>query len=201
MWESEQLAPFLHGGHSCVRLITTRGPGLLPAGAQAIQVDEMSHVQAMKVLTWELPSPLPRDLAEDLLQVTGRWALLLRLANRVIADQAATGADTTHAATTLLQQLRAHGPAGVDSPTGVLDLDDPARRSQAVRATVEAATTRLTADGARRYAEPAVFAADEAVPLKLVACAPSVPRTPPVTMRTSTDRRALSEGPVRLVRR
>ncbi|MFC8825996.1 NB-ARC domain-containing protein [Streptomyces sp. NPDC057137] len=168
VWESEQLAPFLRGGKRCVRLVTTRIPSLLPPDARSIPVDEMSPDQARAVLTWQLP-PLPDDITEALLRATGRWALLLRLANRLIAEQVATGADVTTTATDMLRELSAHGPAVVDRTPGVLDLDDPERRNRAVRATVEAATTLLPPGGADRFAELAVFAEDEAVPLSLVA--------------------------------
>lgn len=168
VWESEQLAPFLRGGKPCVRLVTTRIPSLLPPGARSIPVDEMSPDQARAVLTWQLP-PLPDDITESLLRATGRWALLLRLANRLIAEQVATGADVTTAATDMLRELAEHGPAVVDRTPGALDLDDPERRNRAVRTTVEAATTLLPPGGADRFAELAVFAEDEAVPLSLVA--------------------------------
>ncbi|MFD6332821.1 NB-ARC domain-containing protein [Streptomyces niveus] len=168
VWESEQLAPFLRGGKRCVRLVTTRIPSLLPPGARSIPVDEMSPDQARAVLTWELPL-LPDDITEALLRATGRWALLLRLANRLIAEQVSTGADVTTAATDMLRELSARGPAVVDRTPGALDLDDPERRNRAVRATVEAATTLLPPGGAERFAELAVFAEDEAVPLSLVA--------------------------------
>ncbi|MER5384269.1 NB-ARC domain-containing protein [Streptomyces sp. NPDC002688] len=168
VWEDEQLAPFLHGGRHCARLITTRHPALLPANASRIPVDEMSPDQARALLTWELP-PMPAGLLQDLLRTTGRWALLLRLTNRLIAEQTATGADPADAARQALQQLRTQGPTAVDDPSRPWNLDDPRERSRAVRATVEAATTMLPAGGAQRFAELAVFAEDEAVPISLVA--------------------------------
>ncbi|MFC9607520.1 NB-ARC domain-containing protein, partial [Streptomyces niveus] len=168
VWESEQLAPFLRGGEHCVRLVTTRVPSLLPPDARSIEVDEMSPAQARTVLTWQLP-PIPEDIISGLLRATGRWALLLRLTNRLIAEQASTGADPATAAARILRRLRERGPAVVDHPSNPLDLDDPARRSRAVRATVEAATTLLPPGGAQRFAELAVFAEDEAVPLTLIA--------------------------------
>ncbi|MET9558310.1 NB-ARC domain-containing protein [Streptomyces sp. NPDC006645] len=168
VWESEQLAPFLRGGKRCVRLVTTRVPSLLPPDARSIAVDEMSPDQARAVLTHQLP-PLSGDITDALLRATGRWALLLRLANRLIAEQVATGADVTTAATDMLRELSARGPTVVDRTPGALNLDDPERRNRAVRATVEAATTLLPPGGADRFAELAVFAEDEAVPLSLVA--------------------------------
>ncbi|MFI8964907.1 NB-ARC domain-containing protein [Streptomyces sp. NPDC053493] len=168
VWDAEQLDPFLRGGARCVRLVTTRVPGALPRGTERVRVDEMSPAQARAVLTWELPE-LPATLVRDLLEATGRWALLLRLTNRLISRRIATGADPEDAAAQTLRGLRAHGPAAVDTESVPLDLDDPARRAQAVRATVEAARTLLPAGGDRRLAELAVFAEDESIPVRLIA--------------------------------
>ncbi|MFJ7158646.1 NB-ARC domain-containing protein [Streptomyces sp. NPDC101118] len=172
VWEPEQLEPFLLGGAPCVRLVTTRVPAVLPPGTQRVRVDEMSPAQARAVLTHGLP-PLPPDTVTGLLHATGRWALLLRLTNRLVARRIATGGEPADVARAVLRALRDRGPAAVDGPPAPrdtpLDLDDPARRAQAVRATVEAATTLLSAGGARRLAELAVFAEDEAVPVPLVA--------------------------------
>ncbi|MFB8000210.1 NB-ARC domain-containing protein [Streptomyces sp. NPDC056002] len=168
VWDDEQLAPFLHGGSNCVRLVTTRNPHLLPPGTHRIQVDEMSPAQARSVLTWELP-PLPEAVIDGLLQATGRWALLLRLTNRLIAEQTATGADPAASAERVLQQLRARGPAAVDDPGAVWNLDDSRQRSQAAKASIEAATTLLPPGGADRFSELGIFAEDELVPVSTVA--------------------------------
>ncbi|MFF5446382.1 NB-ARC domain-containing protein [Streptomyces sp. NPDC012888] len=168
VWEAEQLAPFLRGGGRCVRLVTTRVPSLLPPGSARVRVDRMSPAQARAVLTWQLP-PLPATTVRDLLAATGRWALLLRLTNRLIAGQVATGADPAAVAERAVRALRAGGPAALDGPADALDLDDPVRRARAVRATVEAARLLLVPGGADRLAELGVFAEDEAVPVPLVA--------------------------------
>lgn len=167
VWEPEQLTPFLRGGENCVRLVTTRVPAILPDGAKRLQVDEMSPEQARSVLAWELPE-LPDEIVTGLLRATGRWALLLRLTNRLIARQIATGADAAAAAQGALEGLRAQGPAAGESPPQPLDLDDPARRSRAVRATIEASTTLLPDGGTQRLAELAVFVEDESIPIPLV---------------------------------
>ncbi|MFI6730332.1 NB-ARC domain-containing protein [Streptomyces atratus] len=167
VWEREQLEPFLYGGRNCVRLVTTRVPKILPTGAARVRVDAMSREQAREVLTWSLP-PLPRPTVEQILTVTGRWPLLLRLANRLIAADIATGADPSAATRSVLDRLRTYGPVGVD-PSTPLDLDDPSQRRKAVQATVEAATRLLSADDARRFTELGIFAEDEAIPIPLVA--------------------------------
>ncbi|MER7521255.1 NB-ARC domain-containing protein [Streptomyces sp. NPDC126499] len=168
VWDAEQLEPFLRAGERCVRLVTTRVPGALPRGTERVRVDEMSPDQARAVLTWELPE-LPETLVRDLLEATGRWALLLRLTNRLITRRIATGTAPEDAAAEALRDLVANGPAVVDADPAALDLDDPVRRARAVRATVEAARTLLPPGGDRRLAELAVFAEDESVPVPLIA--------------------------------
>nr|WP_329283636.1 NB-ARC domain-containing protein [Streptomyces sp. NBC_01451] len=167
VWEEAQLRPFLLGGERCVRLVTTRNPELISPDAPRIHVDQMSLEQAFAVLTWNLP-PLPAVLASDLLQATGRWALLLRLTNRLIAEQVATAVGVTQAATEVLEQLRSQGPNAFADPDMPWDLDDPQMRSRAVRASIEAATTRLPSGGDRRFAELGIFAEDESIPVPLV---------------------------------
>ncbi|NYI07570.1 NB-ARC domain-containing protein [Allostreptomyces psammosilenae] len=168
VWETEQLAPFLHGGRRCVRLITTRNPGLLPTGTERIPVDEMTPEQARALLTLELAS-LPAEVVDGLLQATGRWALLLRLTNRQITEQVATGADPVVAAQRILDQLRAAGPAAVDEPASAWNLDDPRLRNQAVEASIQAAATLLPPGGADRFMELGIFAEDEPIPVSAVA--------------------------------
>ncbi|WP_328982827.1 NB-ARC domain-containing protein [Streptomyces mirabilis] len=167
VWEEEQLRPFLQGGNRCVRLVTTRNPHLIPGGGRQIRVDEMSEVQASAVLQWDLPA-LPASLIADLLQVTGYWALLLRLTNRLIAEQVATGARPATAAARALTRLRENGPRAID-PSGRWNMDDPESRNQAARASIEAATTLLPPGGDLLFAELAVFAEDESIPVSLVA--------------------------------
>ncbi|MFC5250208.1 NB-ARC domain-containing protein, partial [Streptomyces nigrescens] len=170
VWEEEQLAPFLHGGRHCVRLVTTRNPKLLPPTARTIPVDQMSHTQAKAVLTHDLP-PLRNDLVDNLLQVTGRWALLLRLTNRSIALQTETGADPAAAAGHILDQLRNHGPKAAVNPTAdptAWDLDDLDQRNEAVQASIEAATSLLPLGGAARFTELGIFAEDESIPVSVV---------------------------------
>ncbi|MFC9126688.1 NB-ARC domain-containing protein [Streptomyces sp. NPDC057099] len=168
VWEQEQLAPFLLGGADCVRIVTTRIPAVLPDNTERIQVDQMSPDQAYAVLTNGLPN-LPNPINEGLLAATGRWALLLRLTNRIIATRIASGTDPDIAASETLRRLQDDGPVGVDDPAEAVDLDNPKRRSTAVRSTVEAATRLLPAGGYTRFIELGIFAEDEEVPLDIVA--------------------------------
>ncbi|MGA5065261.1 hypothetical protein ACPB9E_16065 [Streptomyces exfoliatus] len=91
------------------------------------------------------------------------------MTNRLIARRTATGADAAMAAAEALEDLRSEGPAAGEAPATQLDLDDPARRSRAVRASVEASTTLLLVDGARRLVALGVFMEDESIPVPLIA--------------------------------
>ncbi len=172
VWEAGQLAPFTAGGRNCARLVTTRVPGLLGGEAVAVPVDQMSPEQAERLLTDGLP-PLDPLVVRGLLAVTGRWPLLLHLVNKILADAGRAGADTAAVAAELLNRLRVSGPAVVDDLLGDgskdLDVGQPGQRAQAVRATIEASTSLLGLQDAKRFAELSVFAEDEIVPFDMVA--------------------------------
>ncbi len=172
VWEPEQLAPFTEGGKGCARLVTTRVPELLAGRGAAVRVDQMSPEQARALLTAGLP-PLDPAVAEGLLAVTGRWPLLLRLVNKILADYARVAPDVSAQGAVLLERLRAGGPAVVDDLLGEagrgLDVGQPQERAQAVRATIGASTSLLDRDDAERFAELGVFAEDETIPFSLVA--------------------------------
>jgi hypothetical protein len=156
VWEPEQLSPFTEGSKRCARLVTTRVPGLLAGRGTAVRVDQMSPEQARALLTSGLPQ-LDPAVADGLLAVTGRWPLLLRLVNKVLADYAQVAADVSAQGAVLQQRLRAGGPAVVDDLLGDagrgLDVGQPQQRAQAVRATIGASTSLLDRHDAERFAE------------------------------------------------
>ena len=73
------------GGKRCARLVTTRMPELLAGRGTAVRVDQMTEAQARALLTAGLPD-LGEPVVAGLLDVTGRWPLLLRLVNTILAD-------------------------------------------------------------------------------------------------------------------
>jgi WD40 repeat protein len=172
VWEAGQLAPFAAAGRRCARLVTTRVPSLLSGRDVAVQVDQMSAGQARLLLMAGLP-PLDPTVADGLLAVTGRWPLLLRLVNKILANAAGSGGDVGAAGMQLLERLRAGGPTVVDDLLGedsrALDVGQQGERAQAVRATIEASTSLLKPRDAQCFTELGVFAEDEAVPFALVA--------------------------------
>ena len=169
VWSDEQLAVFPVGGR-CARLVTTRIPSLA-AGALPVRVDQMSQAQALALLGAGLP-PLAAGLAGALVEETGRWPLLLRLVNKILADQAKLQPDITKASEDLLGRLRRGGALAVDQLTGAadrqLDVSDPDQRNKAIRTTILASTGLLSAAEHDRFAELAVFAEDETIPVPLI---------------------------------
>jgi WD40 repeat protein len=170
VWSEEQLAAFPVAGR-CVRLVTTRIPSLVKGATMPVKVDQMSEPQARELLSAGLP-PLPPVVAAGLLEQTGRWPLLLRLVNKILADQAQLQLDLAAAAEALLWRLRRGGAVQVDQLTGEagqqLDVSDPDQRRRAVRATIQAGTSLLSPAEHDRFAELAVFAEDETIPVTLI---------------------------------
>ena len=172
VWRPEQLAPFADGGKMCARSLTTRVLELMARRGVAVRVDQMSPEQARILLTSGLP-PLDARAVHGLLEVTGRWPLLLRLINKILADYTIVAADVSDQARVLLERLRASGPAVGDEFLGGvgtgLEVGQPEERARAVRATIAASTDLLDRQDVERFAELGVFAEDEAVPFSMVA--------------------------------
>jgi len=165
------VAPFSEGGKGCARLVTTRVPDLLAGRGTAVRVDQMSPEQARALLIAGLP-PLDELIVDGLLDVTGRWPLLLRLVGKILADYARVAPDVSVQGRVLLERLRAAGPAVVDDLSGEgrgLDVGDPGDRAKAVRTTIEASTGLLAGGDAARFTELGVFAEDEVISFGLAA--------------------------------
>jgi len=166
-WTKEQLDAFLAAGN-CVRLVTTRVPSLTD-DAIKVRVGPMTDEQARALLLHGFP-PLPPAVAAALLKKTGRWPLLLRLVNGILAE--AKLRPIAAAAEDLLGRLRRGGALQVDQLTEwagqQLDVSDPDQRQRAVRATIQASTGRLSMADHDRFAELAVFAEDETIPITLI---------------------------------
>jgi WD40 repeat protein len=170
VWSRDQLAVFRVAGR-CVRLVTTRNASLAAGTRMPVKVDQMSQAQARALLLAGLP-PLATVITEGFIEETGRWPLLLRLVNKILADQLRFQPDITEAAETLLDRLRT-GVLQVDQLTEAagqhLDVTDPDQRNKAVRATIQASTSLLLPAEHDRFVELGVFAEDETIAVRLVA--------------------------------
>ncbi|MEJ2855066.1 MULTISPECIES: NB-ARC domain-containing protein [unclassified Saccharothrix] len=171
VWYPEQEAAFPVKGTKCARLVTTRIPALVAGDSIQVRVDQVTSEQARQLLTADL-APLPPRAVAELVAETGRWPLLLRLVNKVLVDQTKSNADLVRCAQDLLGLLRRSGALRIDELTGAsaqhLDVSDPFQRQRAVASTIEAGTGLLASSERSRFAELAVFAEDETIPVELV---------------------------------
>jgi len=115
-------------------------------GEVRVEVDQMTTDQALTLLTAGLPPVAPAVVAE-LLALTGRWALLLRLVNKILRSAARTAGDVSEDARELCARLRTGGPQVTATLGGVdvhaLDVNVSSERAEAVRTTIEASTGLL----------------------------------------------------------
>lgn len=158
VWHADQLSPFLSGGQSCVRLITTRLRDVLPAGARQLLVDAMEPAEACAMLAAGLPST-PRNITV-LRRQAGNWPVLLTLINGALRDYTERGMGVDEAAERIADGLAAAGPTA-------LDVTSSTARQRAVSATINASLELLAAHQPAwldRFLELAVFPEDTAIP-------------------------------------
>ncbi|SHN01873.1 NB-ARC domain-containing protein [Cryptosporangium aurantiacum] len=162
VWHRHQLEPLLLGAPQCTRLVTTRVHAALPDGTPTIDVDAMSVAEADEMLADGLPEPAP-DLS-GLLGRTGRWPVLLRLVNGALRRYLRRGAPAADAVRRVEERLAKGGPASWDPA-------NPARRQEAVAATLEASLELLDETGRGRldrYLELAIFPEDVRIPQRVL---------------------------------
>jgi hypothetical protein len=160
VWRQQDLKPFLLGGASATRLVTTRMAAVLPDDARLVEVDRLRADQARELLTAGLP-PLPPETVQRLLTLTGGWALVVAMANGQLRRQVHHDTDAAPAAHQLIERLAALGPAGAQ-------LSTRAGREQTIAATVGRSLDLLDNTGRRRYLDLAVFPEDTDIPLDVL---------------------------------
>ena len=163
VWTAAQLQPFLAAGEPGRLLVTTRRPAVLDdvADPRQIKVDAMPDAVARRLLTRGLPV-MAAGLERDLLDLTGRWPLLLNLVNHRLAGDVDRGARIDVAAAAAAGRLRERGPAA-------LDITDSGQRQTAVAATVGYSLDALDSGDRDRFFELGIFAEDAEIPLSAVA--------------------------------
>ena len=152
VWRISQLQHFLVGGPGCVRLITTRNRGIVPDQAIMITVDAMQPSEAQRLLVNGVGN-VEKSLTDELLNLTGRWPVLISLVNGALRRYVRDGDTPDHAAWRVADRLRRGGPTA-------LDVTNPQLRRQAVTATLEASLRLLTPTQLERYLELSIFPDD-----------------------------------------
>ena len=164
VWREAQLKPFLRGGPNCVRLVTTRLPGVLPAGSVSVAIDEMRAAEAAGVMSAHLPGadqPTPALRLAALAKRLGFWAQMLAIANGWLRERVARGEPLPDAIARFERRLARDGPF-------VFNPRNETQRNKAIRLCIEASVQDLAVDEASRFAELAVLPEDEDVPLAVI---------------------------------
>jgi hypothetical protein len=164
VWREAQLKPFLRSGPNCVRLVTTRLPGVLPAESVSVAIDEMRAVEAASVMSAHLPGADQPTSALRLAALTKRlgfWAQMLAIANGWLRERVARGEPLPDAIAKFERRLARDGPF-------VFNPRNETQRNKAIRLCIEASVQDLAVDEASRFAELAVLPEDEDVPLAVI---------------------------------
>ncbi|GIF11649.1 NB-ARC domain-containing protein [Actinoplanes teichomyceticus] len=161
VWTEDQLRPLLIGGERCTRLVTTRVPAVIGDDARFIRVDQMEQQESAALLDAGLHG-VSHGQRRRLLELTGRWPLLLALVNGALRRTVRDGGDMRDAAQDMIDRLSQYGPASLD--VRVVD-----RRDRAVDTTVQASMALLGDRDRERYQELAIFAEDVDIPFEMVA--------------------------------
>lgn len=155
VWTTDQLTPFLIGGSGSRRLITTRIRGIVPQGAPVVLLDHMDRDEAIATLTQGVDG-MDDDLAESLIQITGRWPLLLGIINGILSEAVRAGNEPNTVSRWVLERLAKSGPAA-------LDLRNASSRARAVSATMRASLDLLPDDVRTKYLQLSIFPEDEPI--------------------------------------
>ncbi|MBK5332692.1 MAG: WD40 repeat domain-containing protein, partial [Ilumatobacteraceae bacterium] len=126
IWEHRHLKSFMQGAPNCVRLVTTRTPGVLPVRAPCVVVDRMDRTELSDLLGAGLPDD--DDSLTPLLEIVDGWPLVARLFNGRLRAEVEAGRPLRDAARELVGEYLDHG---------VSTLDLEAERRQTIATTVE----------------------------------------------------------------
>lgn len=147
VWSRTQSRPFLHGANACVRVVIARDRDVVDAVGADVVVGELTGAQAVELLRRGLDD-LAESSVRELLELTGRWALPVALANTTLADTVAQGMTLSAAVTWLTRMVRDQGPDV---------LDDRRYRDRSIELTLEAGIRRLEPDADACFRWLAVF--------------------------------------------
>ena len=156
VWDGTHLRPFLRGGKSCARLITTRNSEIA-VGTRQVLVDEMTDTESVQMLAAPVEPSVGGGL-EQLPERLGNWPLMLDLGRATLAQRMDQG-DTLEGALAYVDL--ALNEKGV----GFFRNMNADERHQNVSNTPRLSVDRLKPDDRRRYLELAVFLEDTDVPL------------------------------------
>ena len=160
VWSANDLKPFLRGGKSCARLVTTRQLDVVSeAGAERTSVGKMTTDQAAQLLGSRIKvsatdTPSLKTLARRL----GEWPLVLKLAGSQLSARMARSDSLAGALAYVNRALDKRGIVALDRP-------NTGERNDAFASTIRASLDLLAEEDRDRCAQLSVFRSDEALPL------------------------------------
>ena len=156
-WREQDLRPFLQGGRSTTRLITTRRDDILPPKAERQKVDAMATDEALTLLSWGLPEDQvasEKQALTVLLQRLGEWAQLLKLVNGFLRNGVLTNGEPLHQALAgVNKRLNLKGLTAFDAR-------NEADRANAIAKTIGVGLELLSESERARFAELGMFPED-----------------------------------------
>jgi WD40 repeat protein len=164
VWSRSDLGPFLQGGNRCVRLVTTRRPGVLDLSVPRLVLDRMAAHEAVALLGAGLPVADNASLM-PLFERSGRWPLALSLLNGVLRSLVGRlEMDVLAAASAVADELDVRGLEFLD------EYREPDERTAAVTLEVSMAELgRTRPSGPRsvsRFVMLAAFEEDMLIPYR-----------------------------------
>ncbi len=164
VWDPNHLSPFLRGGNTCARLVTTRQLGVVTElGTTRTVVDRMTQEQAVELLSAGLDvKPSERVALGRQAERLGEWPLLLKLAGSQLRERLTRGDSLEGAIRYLGRALDKKGIVAFDRAT-------PAARSDAIANAVGASLERFSPEHQVHCTELAVFRKDALIPLAAAA--------------------------------
>ncbi|MET0448214.1 MAG: NB-ARC domain-containing protein [Aeromicrobium sp.] len=165
VWHLSDIAWFMRGAPSVLRIVTTRVDDVVGVGSDAVRVGGFAVSEAESLLGWGLDAS---DVEwDELVRRSGRWPVLVRLINAAVRDEVLRNELTVDEAVAVVgAALAERGPTSFDARSS----DD---RRLAVRATVEVGIDRLVAHAGdrsrQRYLDLSVFPDDVDIPLDVLA--------------------------------
>jgi hypothetical protein len=163
-WREQHLRPFLQGGASTTRLVTTRDDNILPTYATRQIVDAMQAEEALALLAAGLPADQVRAAYRELSALAtrvGEWALLLKLVNGFLNRAVGRGQVLPLAIGGVNSRLDEKGLVAFDSR-------NEADRAKAVARTIGVSLEHIDIDSRRRFGELGIFPEDTHVPIGIV---------------------------------
>lgn len=164
-WREQDLRPFLQGGSSTTRLVTTRMDNIL-GSIERVSVDAMRGEEALALLGRGLPEEqmaTQRAALRALAARLGEWPLLLALVNSFLTERTVRANEPlVRAIAGVQRRLDARGLVAFDA-------NDEGARNKAVARTIGVSLDLLDDAERERFHELSVFPEDTDIPLGMVA--------------------------------